>query len=270
MPYKDPEKARAYERERHRKRTADRRAQGLCIKCGKTSPAPERSQCASCSERGRKTERARYARGKAAGEPYGGKNPESRRRMARERSKRRKRERREAGLCTLCGRQAPVEGSAVCEPCRETRRASERKLYARRRASGLCGRCGGAVYAGASMCASCAALEEGRAPRKNAASRRRYHDRRARGLCVDCGNHADAGVRCTPCARRSYHSSGEHKGLPVYPPRYTVIELATGEEHGPLDSWEEVAMCLAFAKLSREEVEVIEDAPLMANLTAWE
>ena len=30
-------------------------------------------------------------------------------------------------------------------------------------------------------------------------------------------------------------------------------------------------MCLAFAKLSREEVEVMaEDAPVMANLTAWE
>ena len=57
--------------------------------------------------------------------------------------------------------------------------------------------------------------------------------------------------------------------MPVYPPRFTVVELATGIEHGPLDSWEEVAMCLAFAKLSREEVEVVEDAPLMANLTAW-
>ena len=29
-------------------------------------------------------------------------------------------------------------------------------------------------------------------------------------------------------------------------------------------------MCLAFAKLSREDVEVIEDAPVIATLTAWE
>ena len=58
--------------------------------------------------------------------------------------------------------------------------------------------------------------------------------------------------------------------MPVYPPRYTVVELATGVEHGPLDSWEEVAMCLAFAKLSREEVEVVKDAPVMTTLTAWE
>ena len=57
--------------------------------------------------------------------------------------------------------------------------------------------------------------------------------------------------------------------MPVYPPRYTVVELATGEEHGPLDSWEEVAMCLAFAKLSREEVEIIEDASPMTKYTSW-
>ena len=49
-----------------------------------------------------------------------------------------------------------------------------------------------------------------------------------------------------------------------------MVELATGEEHGPLDSWEEVAMCLAFEKLSREEVEVIEDNCMMATITAWE
>ena len=57
--------------------------------------------------------------------------------------------------------------------------------------------------------------------------------------------------------------------MPVYPPRFTVVELATGEEHGPWDSWEEVAMCLAFEKLSREEVEVIEDASPMARYTSW-
>jgi len=58
--------------------------------------------------------------------------------------------------------------------------------------------------------------------------------------------------------------------MPVFPPRFTIVELATGIEHGPLDSWEEVAMCLAFERLSREEVEVIEDAPVIATLTAWE
>ena len=266
MPYKDRER----ERERHRRRAAERRARGTCPKCGKNPPAPERSLCATCLEMGRTAERARYARGKAAGDPYGGRNPEGRRRMARERNRKRRRERREAGLCVRCGELPQAENSVVCEACREERRAEERELYARRRAAGRCGRCGGEVFAGASRCASCAALEKSRSTKKNAASRARYARRRARKLCVDCAQPAGLSARCEPCARRSWHSSGEHKGMPIHPPRYTVVELATGVEHGPLDSWEEVAMCLAFARLSREEVEVIEDTCVMATLTAWE
>ena len=144
MPYKDPEKARAYERERHRKRTADRLGRGLCPRCGKIPPAPGRSLCEPCGERDRETRRARYAEARAGGAPYGGRDPESRRRMARERARKRRRERVEAGLCPRCGRE-PVEAGAVCETCRETRRAEERKLYAARRAKGLCGRCGAEV-----------------------------------------------------------------------------------------------------------------------------
>ena len=269
MPYKNLEQGRKKERERHRKRAADRRAQGLCPKCGKHPPAPERSLCVSCGERGRAAERARYVRRKAEGMTYGGRDPQARRRMARERNKKRRRERREAGLCTGCGEFPPVEGGAVCGSCREARRAEEREFYAKRRAAGLCGRCGGAVFAGASRCGPCAALEDGRAPKKNAASRRRYADRRAKRLCVDCAQPAGLAARCEPCARRSWHSSGEHKGLPIHPPRYTVVELATGEEHGPWDSWEEVAMCLAFGRLSRHEVEIIEDASPMARYTSW-
>ena len=268
MPHRDPERRRAFERERHRKRTAERITRGLCPRCGKHPPAPERKVCEPCGERARHSERLRYAGARVRGARYGGRNPENRRRMARERSRRRRRERTEAGLCTSCGERKPAEGGAVCEDCRRARRASEKKLYAARRSSGLCGRCGGAVIGKASTCASCAARDAKRRPRKNAASRKRYRDRRARAACVDCGVHADAGVRCVSCARRSYLSSSEHKGMPVHPPRYTVVELATGAEHGPLDSWEEVAMCLAFERLSREEVEVITDQAPMATLTA--
>ena len=270
MPHKDPGKARAYERERHRKRAAERRAQGLCPRCGKRRPAAGRKVCESCGDKRRATESARYARGKAEGKPYGGRKPESRRRCARERSKRRRHGRREASLCTSCGDTPPAGGGAVCEPCREVRRADERELYAARRAAGLCGRCGGPVFAGASLCGSCAALGDGRdRKRRNAARRGRYAKRRARCLCTDCGEPAQGTARCEPCARRSYHSSGEHRGLPLYPPRYTVVELATGEDHGTWDSWEEVAMCIAFAKLSREEVEVVTDASPMTTITAW-
>ena len=270
MPHTDPETRRAYERERHRRRSAERHARGLCPKCGGDPPAPGRSLCRTCGEKGRAAERARYAEGKAEGMSYGGRNPEGRRRMARERNRRRRCRRREAGLCTSCGDRPPLEGSVACEPCRKVRRAAERELYAERRARGLCGRCGGSA-SGASLCGPCAALDEGRdREKKNAARRGRYASLRARGLCTDCGKPAQGeAARCEACAYRSYACSGEHRGLPLYPPRYTVVEIATGEEHGPWDSWEEVAMCLAFEKLSREEIEVVSDASPLTTLTAW-
>ena len=239
----------------------------MCPKCGKHPPAKDRSLCESCMERSRTAERARYLKRKLAGAAYGGKDPESRRRMARERMRKRRRERAEAGLCATCGERKPVEGGAVCEACREARRASEKKLYESRRAAGLCGRCGGVALAGASTCASCAARDVKRRPKKNAASRKRYRDRRVLKICVDCQAPTDGSIRCAPCAVRSWHSSGEHRGMPLFTTHYTVVELETGAEHGPLDSWEEVAMCLAFKKLSREEVEVVEESSWMATLT---
>ena len=269
MPHQDPERRREYEHERHRRRVAERRARNLCVKCGRDSPAPGRTLCESCLERSRAAERARYAKARAEGAAYGGRSPESRRRMARERTRKRRRERVEAGLCTTCGERKPAEGGAVCEDCREVRRTAEKKLYEKRRAGGFCGRCGGEVFAGASTCASCVARDIKRRPRKNAASRARYRGRRARSLCVDCSSDAQGASRCEACAKRSWHSSGEHRGMPVFPPRYTIVELATGLEHGPLDSWEEVAMCIAFKKLSREEVEIIEDAPVISRLAGW-
>ncbi len=269
MPYKDMETRRERERERHRRRTAKRKEIGLCPKCGKKPPAPGRSLCEVCLDRGRKSEQARYARRKFEGAAYGGRCPESRRRMARERTRKRRRERTEAGLCVRCGELAPAAGSVVCEVCREARRTEEKKLYEKRRSRGLCGRCGGAVTGKASTCASCAARDSKRRPRKNAASRARYRDRRGRGVCVDCSVDAHGASRCARCASRSWHSSGVHRGMPVHPPRYTVVELTTGVEHGPLDSWEEVAMCLAFERLSRDEVEIIEDAPVIARYASW-
>ena len=267
MPHKDPETRRRFDRERYRRRVAECRAQGLCIKCGRRRPASGRSLCESCLARSRAAERDRYRKAKDGGASYGGRSPESRRRMARERAGKRRRERVEAGLCTACGLCSPAEDGTLCEPCRETRRAAARKLYEKRRARGLCGRCGAEVVDEASTCASCAARDVRRRPQKNAASRKRYRGRRARGACVDCQSPTDGAARCAPCSVRSYHSSGVHRGMPVFPPRFTVVELSSGIEHGPLDSWEEVAMCLAFEKLSRDEVEVVEESSSMATLT---
>ena len=48
-----------------------------------------------------------------------------------------------------------------------------------------------------------------------------------------------------------------------------MIELATGREHGPFDSEADVSLCLAFAKLARDQVEVLSDISPMATCTSW-
>ena len=58
--------------------------------------------------------------------------------------------------------------------------------------------------------------------------------------------------------------------MPLYPPSYTVMEIETGECHGPFDCEVDVSLCLAFAKLSRDEVEVIVDEPVLARSAGWE
>ena len=71
MPYKDPEKERACGRRRYERITADRIACGMCPRCGKARPAPDRTLCRHCGEKRRKAEHARCARAKAAGILYG-------------------------------------------------------------------------------------------------------------------------------------------------------------------------------------------------------
>ena len=74
MAYRDPERARACGREHRRRQIAERTALGLCPKCGKHPPAPERIVCAPCAEKRRTAERARYAKAKSEGKLYG--NPD--------------------------------------------------------------------------------------------------------------------------------------------------------------------------------------------------
>ncbi len=270
-PRRDPEKARAAERRRYRRQVAGRQTQGACTRCGQAPAAPERTVCESCGKKRREADRARYAAGKAAGKLYGGRDPDAKRRNARTRSGKRQHDRRDAGLCTRCGRRPPVESGTTCELCRMARRAAEREVYAARRSAGLCGRCGEPTADGGSRCAPCAVLEaeRGSPERKNAAARRRYAERRAMDACTDCGRPAQGSCRCAECAKRSYERSDHFRGIPVWGPSFTVIELATGREHGPFDCEADVALCLAFAKLSRGQIEIVSDAPITATLTGW-
>ncbi len=270
-PRRDPARAKKYERGRARRETAERAARGSCTRCGKHPAAPGRKSCEPCLEKRRAADRARYAAGKAAGLKYGGADPEVKRRAGRAKSRRRQKARVEAGTCIRCGTHPPVDGGTTCQPCRDRRQAAERQRYRERRADRQCTRCGGPVLDGLSRCGPCAVIEErSRSPeRKNARSRALYAKRRARGSCTSCGAPSKGASRCPPCAERSYHGSQHFKGIPVWDPSWTVIELETGREHGPFDSEADVALCLVFAKLDRDRVEVVTDASPMSSLTAW-
>ena len=268
---RDPAKARVYERKRARCEAAERREAGRCIRCGTAPAADGRKSCEDCLEKRRVSDRANYAAGKAAGKLYGGANIEAKRRSARTRSKRRQKQRVEAGLCIRCGKPAPAEEGTTCSPCREKRQEAERRQYADRRAAGLCTRCGGAVHDGLSRCAPCAAVEEAtKCPdRKNARSRRLYWKRRATNLCTACGAPSLGGSRCPPCARRSYERSAYVRVMPVYPPSFAVFLRGDDEPLAVLDDEMEVAAFLAFEKLGRDQVEIVADAPEIASWAAW-
>ena len=49
----------------------------------------------------------------------------------------------------------------------------------------------------------------------------------------------------------------------------SVMGRAVPHEHSPFDDPADVALCLAFAKLSREEVEMISDASPMTEPASW-
>ena len=53
--------------------------------------------------------------------------------------------------------------------------------------------------------------------------------------------------------------------MPLYPPSFAVVEIETGACHGVFDDETDVALCLAFARLSRDQVEVIADELLTAE-----
>ncbi len=117
MAYRDPEVGRAKDRERFRKRTAERLAQGLCPRCGKRPPAPESSVCEPCGEKRNRAGRTRDARLRAAGKPR--RNLEKARASERRRYRRQVDERRAAGICTRCGQAPAAPERAICESCAE-------------------------------------------------------------------------------------------------------------------------------------------------------
>ena len=272
LPRRDSDRARAYERDRSRRVVEERAARALCTKCGVNPPEDGRRWCEPCTVERREDDRARYEQAAASGLIYGGRDPEGKRRNARAASRKRREARLAAGICTRCGRNPPVEGGTTCEPCKVSRRQVEREAYAARRSAGLCVRCGGPTTDGASRCAPCAVLEceRGDPDRRNETSRKRYWSRRAKSRCTDCNAPSQGAARCPECARRSYEKSDHFRGLPVYPPTFTVVLLDTDEPLGVFDDEMEVAAFLAFEKLTRDRVEVLVDRSPLEAMIGWE
>ena len=195
----------------------------------------------------------------------------SRSRPAPPRRPRRRQARRDAGLCTSCGRRPRPDDGSVCEPCRTARRTFDRQRYAGRRAAGLCVRCAQPTFGGSSRCSRCAARETERtSPEcRSAVNRKRYAKRRARGVCTECGSHAAGATRRTPCAYRSNARASVRHLMSLWPPQITVIELETGDELGTFETEAEAAACLAFAGLHPDQVEICSNVSLMALCSPW-
>ena len=270
MPDRDRhgrDRERARERRRHRRRTQERLAAGMCPKCGSAPPAPGRSKCEACLEKGRISDRARYAKAKAEGR-LNGPNAESLRRAARARSKRRYGARQAAGLCVKCGVRRPQEGHSRCTPCLERRNAADRHQWASRLAAGLCGACGDPAPDGRARCERCSAIQANRSSRK-AYARKIYARRRAQRRCVDCRAPSAGAARCPSCARKSYLRSSEHRGIPAGPPTFFVIEIETGATLSEWETLAEARASLAFARINPDAVTIEADVPMMSTLTSW-
>ena len=111
--------------------TAERTARGMCPRCGKAKPVPDRTLCRPCGEKRRKAERARHAKARAAGLLYAGRDAECR---VSDRSKRRNRARREAEREAICRAACEREqyGAACGRRVRQMRCARPRRQRALR------------------------------------------------------------------------------------------------------------------------------------------
>lgn len=198
VAYRDIEKRRAADRSRAARRSAERRAAGLCPRCGKHPPAPERAICEPCGERQRERGRKRDARLREAGKPR--RDRRKARAYNRKRDKREREERKAAGVCVQCGKVPAAPDSLRCEPCADKRREGEREQYAEAKAAGK-------PYGGKN------AIQK-RAEARDRAARKRAV-RLAAGLCPRCGKHAPAPGRseCEPCLEKRRASESHDRAV---------------------------------------------------------
>lgn len=135
---------------------------GICPYCKKEKPEPGKVACRSCIDK-----QKHWAENMT---------PEERARKkarTRELAKLRYKKKKDAGVCVQCGKVPPTPGRTYCakcaeqrkkyyvptpettEKCRETARAYNKARYERRKAAGLCTRCGAPAAPGKTHCEDC-------------------------------------------------------------------------------------------------------------------
>lgn len=111
------------DRERVRRRTEERIANGPSNACGKVLPKTGGRRRDPCGECKREVDRDRDGRRRTAGTPRHA-DPEKARVRERKRSRERTAERFARGLCRTCGQEPSVPERRECAPC--TRRSGAR------------------------------------------------------------------------------------------------------------------------------------------------
>lgn len=130
---------------------------------------------------------------------------------------------KDEGICVNCHKERAVEGKCYCEKCsedlavmrqikREQKRqydamryemTKQKRLYERRKAEGVCVRCGMRdAIAGQVLCPACKLRQE---QIKRKSNQTRYSKLKAAGICTQCGKEpARPGFsKCEKCAAKS-------------------------------------------------------------------
>lgn len=164
------------------------RENGLCTVCGKENPTPGKSRCPACTERGNANRKE---------------NRQYRKRI---------------GICVRCGKHEAEPHKTLCYECigkeqdsynasqrtdrqREYDRNKKRTLTAKRKAAGLCPKCGKQKSDSGKICENCKAyLARYRERNRKDIIR---SERVSYGICYICGKHPTMKNRgvCDICYR---------------------------------------------------------------------